>query len=177
MSLLDLAKEIKNNFNPETDKVNSGGDKIPAGTYDTVVANVEFANYDSGWENIVVTAEITTGELSGRKELVSFSFIEDWNGKAIPDFVLQRNMKLAQKLAFIGDYAFKESDFQDTYSVALALKNIIGTQLLLTIKERENKKDKENPFREYEVEAYPDENTFAPEPNRGFPTDNDEPAF
>ena len=177
MSLLDLAKEIKDNFNPETDKVNTGGDKLPAGTYDAVIANVEFANYDSGWEQIVATAEITTGELSGRKELINFSFIEEWKGKAVKDFILQRNMKLAQKLAFIGDYEFKESDFQDTYSVALALKNIIGTQMVLTIKERENKKDKENPFREYEVDAYPNETDFAPEADRGFPSDEDEPAF
>ncbi|MGX7174501.1 hypothetical protein [Enterococcus ratti] len=176
MSLLDLAKEIKNNFDPATDKVNSGGDKIPAGVYDAVIANVEFQNYDSGWENIVVTTEITTGELSGRKELVSFSFIEEWKGKEIPRFVQERNMKLAQKLAFIGEYAFKETDFQDTYSVALALKNIIGTQLLLTIKERKNKKDPENPFREYEVDAYPKAPNFAPEEKRNdFPSDEDMP--
>lgn len=153
MSLLDLAQEIKSNFNPATDKVN-GADAIPAGEYDVVVSDVKYAAYDSGWENVVVEAEITTGEQAGRKENISFSFIQEWNGKAINDFILSRNMKLAQKLAFIGKYEWMQSDFDDTQSIALALKNIIGTQMLLTIKVTENKNKPDQPFRNYEVEEY-----------------------
>lgn len=175
MSLLDLAKEIKQNFDPSTDKVNGGADKIPAGEYDAVVSKVEFANYDSGWENVVVTMEIIAGEQSGRKELVSFSFIEEWNGKEIPKFVLERNMKLAQKLAFVGEYQFTEKDFDDTYSVAEALKNTVGTQLVLTINERKNTKKPDEPYREYEVDGYEPAPNFAPEPDKNFPTDEDNP--
>lgn len=155
MSLLDLAKEIKQNYKPETDKIN-GNDPIPAGEYDGVISDVKyFFSETSGWENVNIDVEITTGEQAGRKERVSFSFIEEWNGKPIPDFVLKRNMKTAQKLAYLGGYEFKETDFVDTNSVALALKNIIGTQLILTIKETKNKKDPSNPYRNYEFDEYP----------------------
>lgn len=154
MSLLSLAQEIKGNFNPAKDKVN-GADAIPAGDYDVVISDVKYQMYEpSGWENVVVTAEITTGEQSGRKENVSFSFIENWNNKPISDFILKRNMKLAQKLAFIGEYEWMQDDFQDTQSIALALKNIVGTQMVLTIKETANKNDPDKPYRNYEVESY-----------------------
>lgn len=176
MSLLDLARETKNNFDPAKDKVN-GNDALPAGTYDAIISNVEFVNYDSGWENIVVTADIATGQFAKRKERISFSFIEEWKGKPISAFILSRNMKLAQKLGFIGDYEFKESDFQDTYALAQALKNVIGAQLILTIKEMPNKDKPDSPYRNYEVDAYPvaDPNSALPDP--AFPNDDDEPAF
>lgn len=153
MSLLSLAQEIKGNFNPATDKVN-GAESIPAGEYEVVVSNVSYKMYEpSGWENVVVEMKIQTGEYAGRIENVSFSFIEQWNNKPISDFILKRNMKLAQKLAFLGNYEWLQDDFQDTQSIAVALKNIIGTEMMLTIKETPNKNDPEKPYRNYEVDA------------------------
>lgn len=153
MSLLSLAQEIKGNFNPATDKVN-GAESIPSGEYEVVVSNVSYKMYEpSGWENVVVEMKIQTGEYAGRIENVSFSFIEQWNNKPISDFILKRNMKLAQKLAFLGNYEWLQDDFQDTQSIAIALKNIIGTEMMLTIKETPNKNDPEKPYRNYEVDA------------------------
>lgn len=153
MSLLSLAQEIKGNFNPATDKVN-GAESIPAGEYEVVVSNVSYKMYEpSGWENVVVEMKIQTGEYAGRIENVSFSFIEQWNNKPISDFILKRNMKLAQKLAFLGNYEWLQDDFQDTQSIAAALKNIIGTEMMLTIKETPNKNNPEKPYRNYEVDA------------------------
>ena len=153
MSLLSLAQEIKGNFNPATDKVN-GAESIPAGEYEVVVSNVSYKMYEpSGWENVVVEMKIQTGEYAGRIENVSFSFIEQWNNKPISNFILKRNMKLAQKLAFLGNYEWLQDDFQDTQSIAVALKNIIGTEMMLTIKETPNKNDPEKPYRNYEVDA------------------------
>lgn len=153
MSLLSLAQEIKGNFNPATDKVN-GAESIPVGEYEVVVSNVSYKMYEpSGWENVVVEMKIQTGEYAGRIENVSFSFIEQWNNKPISDFILKRNMKLAQKLAFLGNYEWLQDDFQDTQSIAIALKNIIGTEMMLTIKETPNKNDPEKPYRNYEVDA------------------------
>lgn len=173
MSLLKLAQQIKGNFDPSKDKVN-GVEAIPAGEYDVVISDVAYKMYEqSGWENVVVEAEITTGEQAGRKEIISFSFIDFWNGKPVLEFILNRNMKLAQKLAFIGEYEWMQSDFEDTQSIALALKNIIGTQMILTISETKNKKDPSKPFRNYEVEAY----EAAPDFSRNQPNETTDSSF
>lgn len=154
MSLLDLAKEIKQNFDPSKDKVGqSQVQRIPAGEYEIVIKDAGFYLSDrSGWEQVVVDCEILHGDFAKRVERVTFSFIEEWNGKPIPKFVLERSMKYAQKLAFIADYRWKNADFEDTRTVAEALKNVIGTEMLLTIIETENKKDPSNPYRSYEFE-------------------------
>ena len=66
--------------------------------------------------------------------------MEDWKGKETPKFVLQRNLKLARKLATFANIKQKATDWEDGYSIAEMLKPAVGLQVTLEIKETKNKK-------------------------------------
>ena len=155
MSLLDLARETKETFNPETDTLDQTG--LPAGEYDTIIKKVRFDVAPSGWEQMTFEYEVLVGEFAQRVEFVSVHFNEVWKNKEMPKFVLERNMKLVQKIAYISGYQFKQNDFDDLTILANSLQEIVGTQMLLKVKVSPNKKDPSNPYRSYDVEGYSEE--------------------
>lgn len=150
MSLLELMQEIKESgFDPRKDSA-SGNSRIPVGEYPVVITALGFNIADSGWEYVQIQCEILDGEFAGQTEYFSIHFMEDWKGKETPKFVLQRNLKLARKLATFANIKQKAADWEDGYSIAEMLKPAVGLQVTLEIKETKNKKDPDSPYRNYD---------------------------
>lgn len=155
MGLQDLANEVLADFNPKTDDPNAGGfDGLPDGDYDVQLENVEHKVFNSGWEAVSFTNEVTVGEATGRKEFVSLGFDES----KVPSFVLTKNIKLVGKLASVIGLQLTDADWEDETSLAAAFKDGLGSQFILKITSSENKKDPSKPYKNYDFIPYDDPN-------------------
>ena len=149
MSLLSIAKKIKEDgFDPRKDSVN-GMAQIPAGEYTVILKKVQFNISPSGWESLGYTFEIRDGEYDGRSEYVSFGTLPEWNGKDI-SWSVERTIKFFQKvIEFSGD-SVKKPDFEDGKSLADALeRKAVGSYFTLKIEETKGKEDKV--YRNYDI--------------------------
>lgn len=188
MSLRDLASKGLEGFDAKNDSIEAP-QGLPAGDYNTVVDGIEHRAFDSGWDAFGVTFEVMEGEHTGQKENVNISFAEkSKSGKDIPDFILDRNIKLVAKLgALLGvditgdDFGFdNETDIHE--HLAKKLHGQVGKAVILKVTERPNKKDPSSPFRSYDLEEaeqpeIPEvSDNDMPWDNAPAPTDNDAPA-
>lgn len=157
MSLRDLANKGLAGFDPNKDSVDAP-QGLPAGEYTTTVSAIEHRSFDSGWDCFGSTFEVVEGEHAGQKENVNISFAETSSkGKAIPDFILDRNIKFVSKLgAFMGvditadDFAAdNETDIHE--HLAKKLHDHIGVMVTLVVTTRPNKKDPSNPYTSYDL--------------------------
>lgn len=161
MSLLDLANKTMAEFDPKKDNINAGNQALPAGEYEMIIENIGHDSFESGWDCLTIVFQVVSGEQVGRKEFNRISFAETAkSGKAIPDFVLDRNIKFVSKLASLtgipmkADYfAGNETDVHENLSKALFPST--GQAIKLIITDKPNKKDPDNPFREYELAEAP----------------------
>lgn len=165
MSLRNFAEKSLAGFDAKNDSV-SAPQGLSAGTYKMTVDNIGHRSFESGWDAFGVTFQVVEGEDAGRKENVNISFAEtSKNGTAIPDFVLDRNIKFVTKLgALLGitigmeDFDYdNETDLHD--HLAQKLHSGEGKFVSLIITERPNKKDPSSPYRSYDLEE-----TEQPEP-------------
>lgn len=159
MSLRDLANKGLAGFDPNKDSVDAP-QGLPAGKYSTTVSAIEHRSFDSGWDCFGSTFEVVEEDHAGQKENVNISFAETSSkGKAIPDFILDRNIKFVSKLgAFLGvditadDFAGdNETDVHE--HLAKKLHDHIGVMVTLVVTTRPNKKDPSNPYTSYDLEA------------------------
>lgn len=151
MSLLSIAKKIKEDgFDPRKDSVN-GMAQIPAGEYPVVLKKVQFNIADSGWESLGYTFEVRQpeSEYDNRKEYVSFGTLPEWNGKDI-SFSVERTIKFFQKaIEFAGDKVMK-NDFEDGKTLADALdRKAVGSYFTLKIEETKGRDGKV--YRNYDL--------------------------
>lgn len=161
MSLLDLAADTLDNFDPKKDSVNSGGNQgLPDGDYLAAVEDIKHATFDSGWDCLQIVFSVLDGEHAGEKEFDRISFATmSKKGKAIPDFILSRNIKFVIKLGSLLGVEMKpeyfasdnETDTHETLSQVLAPEK--GKTVTLHVKHRPNKKDPDNPYTEYDLDA------------------------
>lgn len=158
MSLRDLANKGLAGFDPNKDSVDAP-QGLPAGEYTTTLTAIEHRTFNSGWDCFGTTFEIAEGEYAGRRENVNISFAETSKaGKAIPDFILDRNIKFVSKLgSFIGvditadDFGMEnETDIHE--HLANKLHDHIGVLMTLVVTTRPNKKDPSNPYTSYDLE-------------------------
>lgn len=159
MGLQDIANDLKN-FDAKNDKINvSNMNGLPAGEYEVMVENAEHKVYGSGFDCFAVTLNVVSGEHAGQKEFINTSFAETTkNGNAIPDFVLERNARMVMKLgalmgASVSPEVFllpNETDIHEKLNELIHPE--IGKLVHLTIKTRPNKKDPDNPYKEYEFD-------------------------
>lgn len=153
MGLKDLAAEILAGFDPKTDNPNAGGfEGLPDGEYDVQLEKVEHKIFQSGWEVLSFSTEVTVGEASGRKEFISLGF----NESSVPSFVLQKNIKLVGKLASVVGLQLTDDDWEDEETLATAFQDSLGSQFILNITSSPNKKDPSKPFKNYDFVAYDD---------------------
>lgn len=159
MSLRDIANEITaSSFDPKTDAVATAAG-LPAGDYTTVVSEITHRVFNSGWDCFGATFEVVEGEHAGQKENVNISFAEKAkSGKAIPKFILERNMKLIMKLgAFLGvdvtpdDFAENETDTHE--NLYQKMRGHEGVAMILKVMVRENKNDPANPYTSYDLDV------------------------
>lgn len=156
MSLAELAQTL-GNFDPKEDKINSGGNGLPAGEYDVVIEDASHRVFESGWDCVSFKFNVTTGDHAGANEILNLSFAETAkSGKQIPDFVLERNLKTVLTLGSLMGVKVpletfnlpNETDIHE--KLGQMLHGEIGAMAHMTITERPNKKDPANPFKEYE---------------------------
>ena len=151
MSLLSIAKKIKEDgFDPRKDSVN-GMAQIPAGEYTVILKKVQFNISPSGWESLGYTFEVREpgSDFDNRSEYVSFGTLPEWNGKDI-SWSVERTIKFFQKaIEFSGDKVMK-NDFEDGKTLADALeRKAVGSYFTLTIDETKGKGDKL--YRNYDI--------------------------
>lgn len=159
MSLADLANKALSDFDPNKDSINDNNQGLPAGDYVVAVEAVEHHVYEnSGYDCIRTVFQVTTGDHAGEKEYQNISFAtKTKSGKAMSDFVLTRNMKFIAKLgALLGQTvepsifaSGNETDIHD--DIAKLLTPGKGTLITLTVTFTPNKKDPDNPYKNYEL--------------------------
>ncbi|ANZ65549.1 hypothetical protein AYR62_15805 (plasmid) [Secundilactobacillus paracollinoides] len=192
MSLRDLASKGLAGFDPKTDEIVSASG-LPAGDYLTSVTAIEHRAFDSGWDCFGVSFQVMEGEHEGQTENVNISFAEkSKSGKAIPDFILDRNIKFAAKLgSFLGvDVTDEDFDFDNETDIHEHLgQKLHGHEGLLTtlkVTVRPNKKDPSNPYTSYDLEEaeQPEElelddsdlpSNMNPNSDAPLPSENDDP--
>lgn len=151
MSLLSIAKKIKEDgFDPRKDSVN-GVAQIPAGEYPVILKKVQFNISESGWESLGYTFEVRDfeSEYDNRSEYVSFGTLPEWNGKDI-SWSVERTIKFFQKaIEFSGDQ-IKKVDFEDGKTLADALeRKAVGSYFTLKIEETKGRGEKV--YRNYDL--------------------------
>ena len=151
MSLLSIAKKIKEDgFDPRKDSVN-GMAQIPAGEYPVILKKVQFNISESGWESLGYTFEVRQpeSEYYNRSEYVSFGTLPEWKGKDI-SWSVERTIKFFQKaIEFSGDKVMK-NDFEDGKTLADALdRKAVGSYFILKIEETKGTGDKV--YRNYDL--------------------------
>ena len=151
MSLLSIAKKIKEDgFDPRKDSVN-GVAQIPAGEYPVILKKVQFNISESGWESLGYTFEVRDfeSEYDNRSEYVSFGTLPEWNGKDI-SWSVERTIKFFQKaIEFSGDKV-KKNDFEDGKTLADALeRKAVGSYFTLKIEETKGRGEKV--YRNYDL--------------------------
>ena len=151
MSLLSIAKKIKEDgFDPRKDSVN-GIAQIPAGEYPVILKKVQFNISESGWESLGYTFEVRDfeSEYDNRSEYVSFGTLPEWNGKDI-SWSVERTIKFFQKaIEFSGDKV-KKNDFEDGKTLADALdRKAVGSYFTLKIEETKGRGEKV--YRNYDL--------------------------
>ena len=151
MSLLSIAKKIKEDgFDPRKDSVN-GMAQIPAGEYPVILKKVQFNISESGWESLGYTFEVRDfeSEYDNRSEYVSFGTLPEWNGKDI-SWSVERTIKFFQKaIEFSGDQ-IKKVDFEDGKTLADALeRKAVGSYFTLKIEETKGRGEKV--YRNYDL--------------------------
>ena len=151
MSLLSIAKKIKEDgFDPRKDSVN-GMAQIPAGEYPVILKKVQFNIAESGWESLGYTFEVRQpeSEYDNRSEYVSFGTLTEWKDKDI-SFSVERTIKFFQKaIEFAGDKVMK-NDFEDGKTLADALdRKAVGSYFTLQIEETKGRDGKV--YRNYDL--------------------------
>lgn len=155
MGLLDAYNNATKNWDAKKDNVNQS-EAIPAGDYQAMIDNVDHPVYDSGWDCLRFTMQIIKGDYASRKEQLRISLAtKTTKGKPMPDFVVSRNIRTIAKIGEMVGLEMKPEYFPDNETDAYeklvtAFKPYIGKTLEMTIKVSPNKKDPDNPYRNYD---------------------------
>lgn len=155
MSILDTLSKVKEEgFDPKKDRI-GGSDRLESGTYPVELSKVSVQVSKSGRTQIMVTLKVVSGDSKGRVENVFLSFDPD-----LPEFVLDNNGKYLMKIAEFSGVQFKKKDLENEESTAQALKAGIGKQFLMDLKVRENKKNPDFPYRNYDFKPLPSDSNL-----------------
>lgn len=155
MGLLDAYKSATKDWNAKDGKVNTA-QIIPAGDYEVMLGKVDHPVYDSGWDCLRFDMQVIAGKYASRHEQLRISLATKTSkGKAMPEFVVSRNIRTIAKIGEMVGLEMKPDYFPDNETDAYerlmaAFKPYEGKTLHMTISETPNKKDSDNPYRNYE---------------------------
>lgn len=163
MGLLEALNKVKSEkYDPKKDDISSGFQPIPDGTYTVSLSGVNHGVWkNSQTDYIRFSFDVVTGEQAGRQEHITPILADKkTNGDPMPESVLARSIKMVQKIgAMVGfdvpDKVFfgaNESENYEAIQEAFHNAGVIGKLLKLTIKSTPNKKDPDNPWRNYKFE-------------------------
>lgn len=160
MSLLDAYKNATKDFDAKHDKVSTGNfDPLPAGEYLVVLNKAEhFVSKRSRWEAMSFDFQVIDGDYAGRHERDMVSLAQkSTKGNDIPDFVVARNIRTIAKVAALSDVDLEDSDFEGTETdvyekLRERFEGKEGATMVMKITETKNKKDPDNPYRNYDFD-------------------------
>lgn len=163
MGLLEALNKVKSEkYNPKKDDISSGFQPIPDGTYTVTLSGVNHGVWEkSGTDFVRFSFDVVTGEQAGRQEHITpILASKKSNGDPMPESVLARSIKMVQKIgAMVGfdvpDKVFMGANESEDYEMIqneFREAGVIGKLLKLTIKSSPNKKDPDNPWRNYKFE-------------------------
>ena len=163
MGLLEALNKVKSEkFDPKTDDINSGFQPIPDGTYTVTFSGVNHGVWPkSGTDYIRFSFDVVTGEQAGRQEHITPTLAsKKTNGEKMSESTLARSIKMITKIgAMVGfdvpDKVFMGANESEDYEmIQEEFRNagVIGKLLKLTIKSSPNKKNPDNPWRNYKFE-------------------------
>lgn len=153
MSLRDRAKNVMSNFDATKDDIN-GYEGLPAGDYHMAVENVQRTDNDQ----LSIKSQVIEGDSTGRIEFINIGLDEvTAAGKPLPDFVIDRNIKTVARLAAVLGVAITDDAWDDMGIMVHVFNQAVGKQFTMTLKLRENKKNPQYPYKEYEFEAVKDD--------------------
>lgn len=163
MGLLEALNKVKSEkFDPKKDDINSGFQPIPDGTYTVTLSGVNHGVWPkSGTDYIRFSFDVVTGEQAGRQEHITPTLAsKKTNGEKMSESTLARSIKMITKIgAMVGfdvpDKVFMGANESEDYEmIQEEFRNagVIGKLLKLTIKSSPNKKDPDNPWRNYKFE-------------------------
>lgn len=157
MSLLDALNEVKkSDFDPKKGKEYNAFENIPAGTYKVSLDGVTH-NAKGDRDFLMLSFLVIEGKYEGKIESVFPTLAQVTStGKPMPQFVLARSISMLQVIGEMVDAPIPDSDFDhdsetDAYEdLKDTLEPAKGKVLMMTIKERPNKKNPDRPYRNYE---------------------------
>lgn len=163
MGLLEALNKVKSEkYDPKKDDISSGFKPIPDGTYTVTLSGVNHGVWEkSGTDFVRFSFDVVTGEQAGRQEHITpILASKKSNGDPMPESVLARSIKMVQKIgAMVGfdvpDKVFMGANESEDYEMIqneFRKAGVIGKLLKLTIKSSPNKKDPDNPWRNYKFE-------------------------
>lgn len=163
MGLLEALNKVKSEkYDPKKDDIRSGFQPIPDGTYTVTLSGVNHGVWEkSGTDFVRFSFDVVTGEQAGRQEHITpILASKKSNGDPMPESVLARSIKMVQKIgAMVGfdvpDKVFMGANESEDYEmIQEEFRNagVIGKLLKLTIKSSPNKKNPDNPWRNYKFE-------------------------
>lgn len=138
MSLLDIASQVMENFDPATDKVDTF-EEIEDGTYNCLLEKVTNRENDKGTEWISCDFSIMD-ENENRHLFVNFFFTEK---------MTERSIKAINKLAYDFGYQLPLESFETLESLAETLNGMAGNTASVT------KSTSKSGFVSYKVEPMP----------------------
>ncbi|MBD0888695.1 single-stranded DNA-binding protein [Lactobacillus gasseri] len=164
MGLLEALNKVKSEkYDPKKDDISSGFQPIPDGTYTVSLSGVNHGVWPkSGTDYIRFSFDVVTGEQAGRQEHITpILASKKSNGDPMSESFLARNIKMIQKIgAMVGfdvpDKVFMGANESEDYEMIqeeFHNAGVIGKLLKLTIKSSPNKKDPDNPWRNYKFDT------------------------
>ena len=163
MGLLEALNKVKSEkYDPKKDDISSGFKPIPDGTYTVTLSGVNHGVWEKSRTDFVrFSFDVVTGEQAGRQEHITpILASKKSNGDPMPESVLARSIKMVQKIgAMVGfdvpDKVFMGANESEDYEMIqneFREAGVIGKLLKLTIKSSPNKKNPDNPWRNYKFE-------------------------
>lgn len=161
MSLLDTFNKTKKDFDPKKDNINGSYDKLPAGEYNVTMDNVDhFVSKKTGFEQLSFKMVVIDGKHASQSELVGVNLDDKKkDGSPMPEFVVSKNLKTLMKIASLVGLEITDEmimgNVTDIYEKLFdAFEPYRGKLMVMKITESPNKKDPDNPYRNYEFEPY-----------------------
>lgn len=155
MGLLDAYNKATNNWDAKKDSLNQS-QAIPAGDYEVMLEKTDHPVYQSGWDCLRFSMQVIAGKYASRHEQLRISLATKTSkGKPMPEFVVSRNIRTIAKVGEMVGLEMKPEYFPDNETDAYeklvaAFKPYEGKTLHMKIIESPNKKDPDNPYRNYE---------------------------
>lgn len=150
MSLRDAARNALDGFDAKKDKVNKF-QGLPSGEYTVILSDVRRADTPWGTEQLTIVTEVMEGEHVGEKDFNNVG-LDEVTAKGNPNPMLSNNIRLIEKLAVCVGLSPTDDDWEDYQTLADMFQPAIGKQVIMDLKIRENKKNPQYPYKNYDFD-------------------------